>query len=86
MPSWPKTEAGERTLITDEQTEVIKRQVGNVALDVMEDYFSGQAKARRRKLAKQAFVAGIVIGMALRHAAGRKMKQSGSEMSMDQSP
>lgn len=86
MPSWPKTQAGEQTLITDEQTEIIKRQVGNVALDVIEDYFSGQAKARRRKLAKQAFVVGIVLGMVLRHAAGQKMKQSESGMPTDQSP
>lgn len=86
MSSRLRSQVRERDLITDEQTEVIKHEVGRLALNLVEDYFPDETKARRRTLAKRAFVVGVVVGMLLRHAMTRNSGSSVAGSASDRTP
>lgn len=53
------------------QAEVAKEEVGRMVADAVESYFPEEAKARRRRLARRAFFAGVAVGFLLGNALRR---------------
>jgi hypothetical protein len=53
------------------QADVAKEELGRMAFDALEEYFPEQAKSRRRSDRMRILVAGIAIGILLRHLASR---------------
>ena len=60
------TEATERARSAAERrTEAAKRRIGRMALDAVEGYFPEEARSRRRRSAKRAFLLGVGVGILI---------------------
>lgn len=54
-----------------QQTDVVKEEVGRRAFDLLEEYFPEEAKTRRRRGQAQTLVVGVLVGILFRHLLGR---------------
>lgn len=60
----------------DRQRAAVRDEIGDVAVTLTEEYFPEKTRQRRRQGTATAFVAGLVVGVLLRHVLGRS---SGSD-------
>lgn len=55
----------------DRQRTAVRDEIGDAAVTLTEEYFPEKTRRRRRKGAVTAFVAGLVVGVLLRHFLSR---------------
>jgi hypothetical protein len=61
-----KMEAMKARARASEEGIVVKHQLGETMLDMMEDYFPEEVASRRREDIAKGFVAGLAVGLASR--------------------
>jgi len=54
-----------------QQTAVVKEELGRRAFDLLEEYFPEEAKTRRRRGQAQTLAVGVLVGVFIRHLLGR---------------
>lgn len=63
----------------DRQRAAVRDEIGNVAVTLTEEYFPEKTRARRRQTAATAFVAGLLVGILLRHLLSRSSGSAGRQ-------
>lgn len=60
---------------TEQQTDSLRGQLGQMVFDFAEDTFPETAKRRQRSGLKVTFVVGLAVGILVRHALGMERRR-----------